>query len=222
IALERLLGYPDPDGRITLTDDLPALSSLGSALAMRTTAPREDAEAASEARGDVRAAGAAVAQAEAEVGLQKALRIPDPALLVQYERDLSLPSPDSIGAGVSFTVPLLSRNKGGIRAAEVTQNAAARSLAQARARARADVSAARSAFEAATGRAALVPHERLPRAEKVEQTVAFAYEKGGASLLELLEAERNLNDLRVTALSIQAEALSAAADLAAAQGERLE
>src|SRR5262249_17279717 len=25
IALERLLGYPDPDGRITLTDDLPAL-----------------------------------------------------------------------------------------------------------------------------------------------------------------------------------------------------
>src|SRR5262249_61076923 len=51
IALERLLGYPDPDGRITLTDDLPPPSSLRAAPALRATAPPPTPPAPAEAPG---------------------------------------------------------------------------------------------------------------------------------------------------------------------------
>jgi cobalt-zinc-cadmium efflux system outer membrane protein len=219
IVLERLVGYPHPDGSVGLADDLRGLASLGASLAAR--AGGEEAAPSGE-RGDVRAAAATLDQASAELQLQRALRTPDPTLLVQYERDLSLPAPDSIGVGLSFSLPLFSRNQGGIRAAEAGQRAASRDLERTRARVEADVAAARAAYRAARERQALFDQDLLPRAERVQQTVAFAYEKGAASLLELLEAERNLNDLRTTALSAQAEALASAADLAAALGGRLE
>jgi len=84
------------------------------------------------------------------------------------------------------------------------------------------VATARAAYAAAVARRSLVYDQLLPKAESVQQTVAFAYEKGGASLLELLEAERNANDLRLAALGTIAESLSALADLAGALGETLE
>jgi len=221
IALETLLGEPNPAGQLVLADDLDQLATLGASLVARLAVPAA-AGPELEARGDVRAAAAGVEQASADLNLQKHLRIPDPALLVQYERDESLPEPNSLGLGVSFTLPLLSRNAGGIRAAEVAQAVSQRELAQARARAQAEAAAARASFAAAQQRRALVHDRLLPQAVQVQETVAFAYEKGGASLLELLEAERNLNDLRLAALNTQAEAVSAAADLAAAFGEVLE
>jgi outer membrane protein, heavy metal efflux system len=221
IALQVLLGAPRPDGDVVLADDLDRLRPLGASLASRTLGvgavlPEPDA------RLDVRAASSAVAGAAADLKLQRALRIPDPTFLVQYERDVSLPEPNSIGVGVSLNLPILSRNKGGIREAEVAHASAARGLEQTRVRARSEMATARAAYAAATERRALVRDGLLPRAEGVQQTVAFAYEKGGASLLELLEAERNLNDLRLAALGTEADALAAAADFAAALGETLE
>jgi len=46
--------------------------------------------------------------------------------------------------------------------------------------------------------------------------VAFAYEKGGQSLVDLLQAERADNDARLATAQAMADASSAAADLKAA------
>jgi cobalt-zinc-cadmium efflux system outer membrane protein len=51
----------------------------------------------------------------------------------------------------------------------------------------------------------------------VRESVAFAYEKGGASLVDLLEAERTDNDIRLAAAQAQADTASATADLQAAE-----
>jgi cobalt-zinc-cadmium efflux system outer membrane protein len=50
----------------------------------------------------------------------------------------------------------------------------------------------------------------------VRQTVSFAYEKGGASLLDLLSAQRTDNEVRLATAQAAAETAKAAADLKAA------
>jgi cobalt-zinc-cadmium efflux system outer membrane protein len=215
VALQLLLGTPRPDGAVHLADDLERLSALVPA--------RPDAAApaaAVEDRPDVRAAAAEVERAQADLSLQKALRMPDPTLLAQYESDLP-DHPHTVGFAVSLPLPLFYRNRGGIRAAETARDSARRDLHQAEARAWGEIATASTAWDAALDRRRRVHGDLLPRAEKVEQMVAFAYQNGAASLLELLEAERNLNELRLAAVATDAEALSAAADLAAARGEVL-
>jgi cobalt-zinc-cadmium efflux system outer membrane protein len=213
VALQLLLGAPRPDGAVQLADDLERLSAL--------VPGRPDAAArggAVEDRPDVQAAAEEVRRAQADLGLQKALRVPDPTLLAQYESDLP-DHPHTVGFAVSLPLPLFYRNRGGIRAAEIARDSAGRDLLQAEARASAEIATASAAWDAALDRRRRVRGDLLPRAEKVEEMVAFAYQNGASSLLELLEAERNLNELRLAAAATAAEALSAAADLAAARGE---
>jgi cobalt-zinc-cadmium efflux system outer membrane protein len=217
VALQVLLGVARPGGSLTLADTLDALAARATAFAARLGAT----ETMAGERGDVRAAAAAVVAAEADLRLQQARPIPDLTLTGQFERDLP-DNPRTLGFSVSLPVPLFDRNRGGIRAAEISRDAAARERERTRAQAQAEVVTARAALDAALARQALVRGSLVERAEKVEATVRFAYEAGGASLLELLEAERNLNDLHLSASAIVAEALSAAADLAAARGETLE
>lgn len=60
-------------------------------------------------------------------------------------------------------------------------------------------------------------HDELrPRADEVRRTVSLAYERGGASLLDLLEAQRSDNDVRLAAMQAAGDAADAAATLAAA------
>ncbi|HXK09936.1 MAG TPA: TolC family protein [Vicinamibacteria bacterium] len=218
LALQMLLGEPAPGGEVRLADDLESLSRLVMAAAA-APGPQGDVTAL-DARGDVRAARAAADQARAQVDLQRAQRVPDPTLLVQYESDRP-GNPNMLGVGVAVPVPLFNRYRGATAAAEAAREQAEREARRARAQAQADLAAARAALGAALERRRLLHDDLLPRAASVRETVAFAYEKGSASLLELLEAERSLNDVRLAALASQSEALSAAADVAAARGETL-
>jgi cobalt-zinc-cadmium efflux system outer membrane protein len=219
IALQLLVGAQKPDSRPTLSDDFQTLG----AIAERVSPDVEqgaDWSSRISARGDVRAASADVEKAEQDLRLQKALRIPDPTLQAQYESELP-DTPHTVGVGVSLPLPLFSMNRGAIRAAEIARDSARRALDQMRAQAWAEIETARTAFHAALRRRDAYRDELLPRALKVQQTIAFAYEKGGASLLELLEAERSLNDVRLAAASASADLVSAAADLRAALGEEV-
>ena len=50
----------------------------------------------------------------------------------------------------------------------------------------------------------------------MRQTVSFAYQRGGASLLDLLSAQRTDNEVRLATAQAAAETAKAAADLKAA------
>jgi cobalt-zinc-cadmium efflux system outer membrane protein len=147
--------------------------------------------------------------------LQKALRIPDPTLFVQYEHE----PPDlqnTVGFGVSFPLPLWNRNRGGIASAKAAQEQARLQAQKVQAAIRGEVAFAQIAYADASGRWERHRTELQPKSAEVRQTVSFAYEKGGASLLDLLSAQRTDNEVRLATAQAAAETAKAAADLKAA------
>ncbi|MGA7991423.1 MAG: TolC family protein [Thermoanaerobaculia bacterium] len=206
-ALAALLNRP----AVGLAEDLDTLVSAGA-----NPVSLADDGAVLARRPDVLALDAAVRRADADLALQKAFRAPDPTLQFQYERQ----PPDqrnTVGFGVSLPVPLFNRNTGAIRVASVAAESARRDLLRGRIRVEQDLAATRQALEVAAARAARLSGALVPKATSVRDTVRYAYEQGGASLLELLEAERNANELRLAAAAAQGDLAAARADYRAAR-----
>jgi len=209
IALDVLMGEPAPSGDWHAADRLEDLAAKAGELdveAVLQQAPQ---------RPDLRAAEADLVRSEADLELERARRLPDPTLSLQYERqppDLA----NTVGLGVAIDLPLWSRHQGEIATATVARDRATRERERVRARIASDRATARAGFASALERWRSFHQTILPKAETVRETVIYAYRNGGASLLELLEAERSANDVAVAAAQAAADALTAAADLAAA------
>ena len=209
IALEILLGADRPEGNWTPADSLASI---------RVAAPANEGEPVDFRRADVQAAAADLQQSQADLQLQRAMRIPDPtfSVLAEHNPPGGSPPTDTLGVGVSFPLPLWNRNRGEIQAAQATVEKNFLALAKARAQAAADLAGAQAEFQEASGRLARYQNQILPKSQKVREAVAFAYEKGGASLVDLLEAERADNDARIATAQAMADAASAVADWKAA------
>jgi cobalt-zinc-cadmium efflux system outer membrane protein len=185
---------------------------------MAVTAPQVNPATTNGVRPDVLAAESDLNQSKSDLQLQKAMRISDPTFSVLEEHNPyggTFPD-DTIGVGVSFPLPLWNWNRGEIKSAQATVNKNALALAKARAQAAADIATAQSAYGEATERLQRYQAQILPKSKKVRESVVFAYEKGGVSLVDLLEAERADNDARLACAQAMADASSAAADLKAA------
>lgn len=214
IQLEILLGEPAAQGNIVLNEGLDFLATATVAEASSGTSPTIDSVVAR--RSDVQAVRADERKAAAEVKVQRAQRIPDPTFLVQYEREPA-DQPNTVGFGFSFPLPLWNRNHGAIAAATAAREQAAVRVRQAEAAAAADVVSARSSLAAARERRQRYVEQILPRSAEIAKTVRFAYQKGGASLLDLLTAERNDNEVRLAAAQAASETIQAAAAVLAAE-----
>jgi cobalt-zinc-cadmium efflux system outer membrane protein len=207
VALEVLLGARRAEGKLVLTERLEALCT--------NAPPPVDTNHFVGRRPDVLAAEAALRKAEADLRLQKANRIPDPTLLAQYEHEPP-DQPNTIGLGVSLPLPLWNRNQGNILAAEAARQQARLALEKLDAQAAAEVATARLAYEDAARRWKQYREVIAPKSRHIRETVAFAYEKGGSSLLDLLVAERNDNDVRLAAAQAASDLAIASAALKAA------
>jgi cobalt-zinc-cadmium efflux system outer membrane protein len=73
------------------------------------------------------------------------------------------------------------------------------------------------AYDEATERLKNYQDHIRPQADSARASVIFKFDKGGASLVDLLEAERSDNDVRIATAQAMADTVSTAADLAAAQ-----
>ena len=206
ITLETILGDPAPDGHTRLADTLALLGGSADSL---------PAEAEARARPDIAAAEALVAKADADLVTQRRMVIPDVTISAQYERNPPS-APNSAGVGLTFPLPIWNRNGGAIRAARAARDLAQAQLDKTRTAALAEITSARSAYQTAIAQAGVYAHELSAKSAGVVKTVAFAYERGGAALVELLAAERNANDIRLSAVRAQADAASAAFALTAA------
>jgi cobalt-zinc-cadmium efflux system outer membrane protein len=209
IAVEILLGVEKPKGNWTPADSLAQ---------MALAAPQLNDSETNALRPDVLAAQADLNQSKSDLKLQKAMRIPDPtfSFLVEHNPPDSGPPEDTVGIGVSFPLPLWNWNRGEIKSAQAAVDKNSFAFAKAKAQAAADVSNAQSEYHEATERLQRYQNQILPKSQKVRESVAFAYEKGGATLVDLLEAERADNDARLAAAQAMADATSAVADLKAA------
>ena len=201
VELGFLIGDPHPAGDLTLADSLEVLAGRAAALA----AARHAGE-----RPDLTAARHELRRADEEWKLQRAERIPDPTLFFQLEHEPP-DRPNTFGLGVSLPLPLLDRNQGPIEAARAERDAASEAVVIAEARVAADTLTARASFDEALSRWHRYHDELRPRSEEIRKSVSLAFDRGGASLLDQLQAERSDYEVRLETMLAAGDAAMTAA-----------
>jgi cobalt-zinc-cadmium efflux system outer membrane protein len=214
IAVEVLMGALHPKGHWTPADTLEQLVNT-------STIPANPANT-NAARADILAAKADLRGGAANLKLQKAIRVPDPTFLVGYEHNPpgggdSTPPMNSAEIGVSFPLPLWNWNRGNIKAAQASVDQLKIALGKVQTQVSADIASAESEYSEAYARLARYREQIGPKSTKVRKSIAYAYEKGGASLVNLLDAERTDNDIRLATAQAMNDTASAVADLIAAR-----
>jgi cobalt-zinc-cadmium efflux system outer membrane protein len=208
-ALAYLIGAEAEARRIFAEDAWPA-----------ATPPAEpDLERIFSRRADVQAALARLRASEKRIELAKSLRTRDVNLGVQFENYRNDPTNNTLGFAVS--VPLFTNYffEGEIARAEVEHAAAEENVERVRALARGDVERARAELDAAAERVRRYDEALLTEAERASRGAEFAYEKGAAGVLELLDARRTLFGSRVEAVAARADNARALAVWRASIGE---
>jgi cobalt-zinc-cadmium efflux system outer membrane protein len=209
IGVEVLMGVKEPKGSWLPQDSLEHL---------RLAAANERPIPGQGSRPDVLAAEADLRKAQSDLDLQKAIRIPDPTFSLFYERNPpGPPGPDTLGLGISLPLPLWNHNRGNIHAAEASKEQSALALGKVSAQAQADIATAEVAYREARDRLQRYQDQISPRSAQVRESIAFAYSRGGASLVDLLTAERDDNNVRLATAQALSDAASTAADLKAAR-----
>lgn len=209
-AVEILLGVSRPTGVWQPADSLDQISGTSSPeLQACTNALRPDVLAA---KTDVRAA-------EENLKLAKAMRVPDPTVSLGYEHNPPGGGPpvDTLNLGLSFPLPLWIQNHGAIDAARAAVEQSRLALAKLQAQMTSDVINAETAYSEARSRLKRYQEQIRPQSASARASVVFKFEKGGATLVDLLEAERTDNDVRLATAQAMADTASTAADLTAAR-----
>jgi cobalt-zinc-cadmium efflux system outer membrane protein len=211
VAVEVLMGVSQPKGNYVSAGSLDDL--------VEAPLPPKAQAGSEAARPDVLAAEADLRAAKAQLKLQKALRIPDPTIQVEYQHQPpdSGPPADTLGVGVSFPLPLWNLNGGSIKAAQASVDQFEFAAGKVRTQMAADIANAESELSEAHARWLSYRDKTAPKSTKVRESVAFAYEKGGASLVDLLDAERTDNDIRLATVQAMSDTANAVADLIAAR-----
>jgi heavy metal efflux system protein len=170
-----------------------------------------------EQRPDLLAATARVEQAERQVQLEEAKRVVDVTVGVGWQHNFPVPgvglgAADTMGAWLTVPIPF-SRLSGGERAAAQAASRQARSQVQAvRARAESELRQALARFDAAAERVRLYDAGTIDDADAVLERTLYSYQRGGATLVEYLIAQRTASDVHLAyfdALADRAHALAA-------------
>ncbi|MDQ6683483.1 MAG: TolC family protein [Pseudomonadota bacterium] len=172
-------------------------------------------------RPDVVAAEHRLKAAQDGRALARALQARDVSVGLQFDR-WPVSATNTSGTGntvsVSVSVPLLIRHayEGEAARAEADVNSALEVLRRARASAASDLLQAQTHWASAAARRRLAGDELMPAAERVAAAAEFAYRRGSLSLLDVLDARRNLRSARLERINAEADAAKAAAELEAA------
>ena len=212
IALEQLLGR-----RVTLAAAGPIVPVGNLEAPPRSFEPAALVEAALQRRPDVTAARRALESARAGVEVARAMAVPDLNLGFTYQdnersRNDVAPAPafSSVGLAVSLPVPLFNHYRGELEAARQTAAQAEATLRGAELHVTVDVRQALARYRLANQRAAQFQGGALDDAAEVFKAKWFSYQHGAATLLDVLNAQRAENDVRVdylNALDERAKAL---------------
>ena len=214
VALGKLLG----------SDGSPRIRAEGDLHAPAIDLDRSSLLTSLEKRSDVRAAAARVEAARRQVDLERAKRMIDVSLGVGWTHSLAVtgengvPSADLVSTSVSVPLPLSRIYRGEIVAAENAQRQAESQLEAVRVRARAELEEALTRLDAATRRVALYDEGALVDAKSVLSKIEYSYQRGEATLIELLIAQRTATDVQLVYLDALAERAHALVAVAQAGG----
>jgi outer membrane protein, heavy metal efflux system len=169
-------------------------------------------------RGDVRSAQTAIQRAEVDHRLAWANGSTDPIAGGDYTR---LGPDNTLGVDVNIPLRIFDRNQGEkarteieIKRSRQARDALLNSVFR-------DIDTAYAQVESI--RAILRPYRDryLPQADRVREAVSFAYSRGGASLLEFLDAQKSYRDTQLAYRNLIASYLSAVNQLNLAVGREV-
>ncbi len=138
-------------------------------------------------RPDLLAAQSNLKLAQDSVALAYAVRARDLTGEVEYDRAGDF---NALGFGISIALPFHDRNQGNIAHSQVAVRQAVENEMQARTSVLTDVVSAYAAFQNSEKVVALYQSGYLEQARQSLETTQYVYQRGGGSLLDLLDAER--------------------------------
>jgi outer membrane protein, heavy metal efflux system len=150
---------------------------------------------AMESRPDLRAQESQRARAANALALAKRQRFPDFGLGVTYSEQGSFSSsnaisPPTLEISLTGSLPLFYQQQGEIKKAEADARTQDAQAAKLRAQVVADVENAYAGYQTAQHQVQRMEGRLLDRAQRSRQLVELQYQKGAASLLEYLDAQR--------------------------------
>lgn len=146
------------------------------------------------------------------LGLAKSQRVPDITVNVGVSRFEEDGTPAAV-AGVALPLPLFDRNEGGIAAAQHGVAAAEQKERAARLLAATNLAEIHGRLDTARSEAIAIRDALLPAAQKAFDAAQTGYRQGKFGFLEVLDAQRTLNDARAGHLEALAAYHKAAAGL---------
>ncbi len=142
-------------------------------------------------RPEIRAAEAAREKTRADIALAQANAWWDITPLLEYRRDGKF---DTFGVGISLPLRIFDRNQGEIERTRA-ESYRVEALYQATVvLALSEVDIALGAVATERGKVTALRDAYLPKAQRVRETVEFAYRRGAANLLDFLDAQRTYRE----------------------------
>jgi cobalt-zinc-cadmium efflux system outer membrane protein len=171
------------------------------------------------ARPDLKAALQTVQKAEAEHNLAIANGSTDPVFSVDAGRN----PPISVYLGFSVNIPLriFDKNQGEKQRTAIDIRRTQRLREAAEAQVFSDVDSSWASLNSSLTLLRPYKTKYLDEAAKVRDTIAFAYQRGGASLLDFLGAENDYRSIRLNYLNLVGSYLTAASQLNLAVGQEV-
>ena len=170
-------------------------------------------------RPDLAVAAQAIEKANADHRLAVANGSADPTFSVDAGRNP--PIPVYVGGSVSVPLRIFDRNQGEKARTEIEIHRTQQLQTGAAAQAMADVDSAFSSLNGAVSLLRAYRTKYLDEAGQVRDTIAFAYQNGGASLLEFLNAQNDYRGIRMNYLSLVGSWFNAANQLNFAVGREV-
>ena len=187
--------------------------------------PLEDLRAtALEARPDLQAALRSEEKANTDHRLAVANGSTDPTFSAWVTHNPSFNNPfdnNTIGASVSIPLRIFDKNQGEKARTEVEMRRTERLRAAAEAQVFSDVD---SAFATVTSNVTLLASYKaryLAQAGRVRETISFSYQRGGASLLDFLQAQQDYRSVQLNYLNLIGTFLTSASQLNLAVGKEV-
>lgn len=175
-------------------------------------------------RPDLKAAVQSVTLAKTNYDLAVANGSTDPTFSVWFTHNASIANPfanNTVGASVSIPLRIFDRNQGekARTLIDIRRNERLKDAAQAQVFN--DVDSAYVTIESAVNLLRPYKDKYLSISVAVRDKVAFAYQRGGASLLDYLDAEKAYRDTRLAYINLVGSYLVAAAQMNMAVGQEV-
>jgi outer membrane protein, heavy metal efflux system len=177
-----------------------------------------------EHRPDLLAQGYQRASAGAALELARRLRFPDIALSAQYTQTgtgQNAIQPPTLSLGLSAPIPIFYQQQGEIRKAEASYDTQSLQQAKTTAQVVSDVSSAVAAFETSRTLVERMEGALRPSAERAFQITRLQFDRGAATLMDFLDAQRTRIAINVEYLQDLANYWTAVFQLEQAVGMEL-